>query len=338
MRILVTGGAGFIGSHVAALLLAAGHDIVVIDNFSNSKATVLTAIETVARRAFTFYEGDIRDRYCLDRIFAEQPIDAVMHFAALKAVGESVADPLRYYDNNIGGTLTLLQAMQAAGVKKIVFSSSATVYGAPSELPLTENARLSAENPYGDTKLQCELLLTRLRTADPAWRIATLRYFNPVGAHPSGLLGEDPNGVPNNLMPFVVKVAQGKLPELQVFGNDYDTPDGTGVRDYIHIMDLAEGHIAALNRLVAEPGSFTVNLGTGGGYSVLDVIETFEAVTGQAVAHRFAPRRAGDIAACYADAACAEELLNWRATRGLADMCRDAWHFATKGTPPTAGA
>ena len=328
--ILVTGGCGFIGSHVAALLLAQGCDVVILDNFSNSDPSVLEALAGLGAKPPEFVLGDIRDEELVERTLQRVKPQAVMHFAGLKSVSESVREPLAYFDVNVAGTLTLLRAMRKAGVHQFVFSSSATVYGQPSELPLTEAARLSSENPYGETKLQVERMLGWLQASEPGWCIATLRYFNPVGGHPSGLLGENPRGIPNNLVPYVVRVARGEAEVLQVYGGDYPTPDGTGVRDYIHVMDLAEGHLAALSRLQQAPGSFTVNLGTGRGHSVLEVVRTFEAVTGAKVPYRIVERRPGDVAQCYADASHAAQLLGWSARRGLAQMCEDAWRFATR--------
>lgn len=330
MNILLTGGAGYIGSHAAAVLLGAGHGVVCFDNYANSSPAVAARLEQIAGAAPVMIEGDIRDRAALDALFAAHAIDAVIHFAGLKAVGESVAQPLDYYENNVWGTACLLQAMKRAGVRQLVFSSSATVYGAPQYLPLDEAHPRAATNPYGRTKLIVEQMLEDLVNADPSWRVAILRYFNPVGAHVSGLIGEDPSGIPNNLMPFVTRVAAGKLTQLQVFGCDYDTPDGTGVRDYIHVEDLVDGHLAALARIADERAPLSIwNLGTGTGYSVLDVIRTFETVNGVAVPHVLAERRAGDIAACYAAPARAHDELGWLARRGLEDMCRSAWQFET---------
>lgn len=326
-RILVTGGAGYIGSHTCVELLAAGHRIVVLDNLSNSKVAVLDRIKQITNRDLDFIKGDIRDTALLDQLLAAQSFDAVIHFAGLKAVGESVAKPLLYYQNNVAGTATLLEAMGKAGLKTLVFSSSATVYGDPASVPIREDFPTHATNPYGRTKLMIEEMLTDLSQADPAWRIACLRYFNPVGAHESGRIGEDPNGIPNNLMPYVTQVAVGKLPRLRVFGNDYPTRDGTGVRDYIHVVDLAKGHLAALNYLLTHEGSWTVNLGTGRGYSVLEVIQAFERATGQRIPYDIVARRPGDVAQCYADPSKAEKLLGWRAERDLVAMCADAWKW-----------
>ncbi|GAB6050666.1 UDP-glucose 4-epimerase GalE [Hydrogenophilus islandicus] len=330
MRILVTGGAGYIGSHTVVVLLEAGFEVVVFDNFSNSHPEALRRVEQITGRRVTVIEGDVRDRAALDAAFARYPSDAVIHFAGKKAVGESVAKPLLYYDHNVVGSLRLLEAMAAAGVKCLVFSSSATVYGEPQQLPLTETHPLSATNPYGRTKLIIEEMLRDTFRADPTWRIAILRYFNPVGAHPSGLIGEDPNDIPNNLMPFITQVAVGKLPKLRIFGNDYPTPDGTGVRDYLHVMDLAEGHLAALRALLAPdapPRCEAFNLGTGRGVSVLEMVRAFEAASGRRIPYEIAPRRPGDVAACWADPSKAHTELGWRASRTLAEMCRDAWRW-----------
>ena len=325
--ILITGGAGYIGSHTCVELLDAGYDLVVIDNFSNSKPAVLDRVAQISGRAPTFMEVDIRDRGALRDVFRAHDIDAVIHFAGLKAVGESVAQPLRYYDNNISGSIALFEVMAESGVKTLVFSSSATVYGDPHSVPIREDFPLSATNPYGRSKLMLEEILRDLFRSDESWRIALLRYFNPVGAHASGMIGEDPNGIPNNLMPYIAQVAIGKLAQLPVFGDDYPTPDGTGVRDYIHVVDLARGHLAALKALVGQPGVMTVNLGTGQGYSVLDMIRAFEQASGRPVPYRIAARRPGDVAQCYADASLADYLLGWRAERGLEAMCRDSWRW-----------
>jgi UDP-glucose 4-epimerase len=327
MKVLVTGGAGYIGSHTCVELLTAGHEVVVIDNLSNSKEAALARVQEIAGRRLAFVKADLRDRGALDAVFRDDAFDAVIHFAGLKAVGESTEIPLDYYDNNIGGTLTLCQAMAAAGVKRLVFSSSATVYGDPASVPIREDFPLSATNPYGRTKLFIEEILRDLQRADSGWDIALLRYFNPVGAHPSGRIGEDPSGVPNNLMPCVAQVAIGKLSQLQVFGDDYDTPDGTGVRDYIHVVDLARGHLAALTRLSARPGVVTYNLGTGRGYSVLEMAEAFARISGRRVPHQVAGRRPGDIAVCYADPSLAHAELGWRAELGIDDMVRDGWRW-----------
>ena len=325
--ILVTGGAGYIGSHTCVELLDAGYDLVVIDNFSNSKPAVLERIGRISGRAPSFAEVDIRDRSALRDVFREHQIDAVIHFAGLKAVGESVAQPLRYYDNNLSGSVALFEVMAESNVKTLVFSSSATVYGDPHSVPIREDFPLSATNPYGRSKLILEDILRDVFRSDESWRITLLRYFNPVGAHPSGTLGEDPNGIPNNLMPYVTQVAIGKLPQLSVFGDDYPTPDGTGVRDYIHVVDLARGHLAALKALDKQAGVLTVNLGTGRGYSVLEMIRAFERASGRQVPYRIVGRRPGDIAQCYADASLATSLLNWRAEIGLDAMCRDSWRW-----------
>ena len=328
--ILLTGAAGYIASHTWLALQAAGFDVVGVDNFSNSSPLVLERIEALGGRKPVFVQADVGDPAAMAAVFSAHPIDAVVHFAAFKAVGESTQIPLTYYRNNLGGLVNVAQAMQDHGVRRIVFSSSATVYGQPETLPIPETAPLSATNPYGTTKLMGEELLRELERCDPAWRIACLRYFNPVGAHPSGRIGEDPRGVPNNLMPYVTQVAVGKRPFLQVFGNDYDTLDGTGVRDYIHVMDLAEGHVAAVRYLLAQDRSVTVNLGTGQGYSVLELIKAFEQASGRQVPHQVVARRPGDVAACYADPSRARELLGWSATRGLPEMCADAWRWQSQ--------
>jgi UDP-glucose 4-epimerase len=326
--ILVTGGTGFIGSHTCVALSAAGHDTVILDNLSNSRASVVDRLQQLCGKRPGFIQGDVRDATLLDRVFAEHRIGAVIHFAGLKAVGESVEQPVAYYDNNVRGTLELLAAMGRAGVKTLVFSSSATVYGDPASVPIREDFPRSATNPYGRSKLMIEEILGDLHRAEPDWRIARLRYFNPVGAHESGLIGEDPQDIPNNLMPYIAQVASGRREFLRVFGNDYPTPDGTGIRDYIHVMDLADGHVAALNYLGARKGVLlTVNLGTGRGYSVLEVADAFGRVSGRPVPRHFAPRRPGDIAQCWADPALALELLGWRATRDLETMCADAWRW-----------
>ncbi len=327
--ILVTGGTGYIGSHTVVELLSAGLDVLIVDNFCNSKSTVLDRIERIVGRRPGLVEADVRDRSAMRALFSDYHFDAVIHFAGLKAVGESVAQPLRYYDNNINGSLVLFETMAEAGVKSLVFSSSATVYGDPHEVPIREDFPLSATNPYGRSKLIIEEILGDVAHADTAWRIALLRYFNPVGAHESGLIGEDPNGIPNNLMPYISKVAVGQLQELSVFGSDYPTPDGTGVRDYIHVVDLARGHLAALKALKDSRGILTVNLGTGQGYSVLDVVRAFESASGKRVPYRIAGRRPGDIAACFADPSLAKKLLGWQAEFDIDDMCRDAWRWQT---------
>lgn len=325
--ILVTGGTGYIGSHTVVELLGAGREVLIYDNLSNSKLSVLDRIETIAGKRPGFVEGDIRDRAALKQVFAKYKISAVVHFAGLKAVGESVAQPLRYYDNNFSGSVALFETMAEAGVKQLVFSSSATVYGDPASVPIREDAPLSATNPYGRSKLMIEDMLRDTYRADPEWRIALLRYFNPVGAHVSGIIGEDPNGIPNNLLPFVAQVAVGKLKELSVFGSDYPTPDGTGVRDYIHVVDLAKGHLAALNVIAKQPGLITTNLGTGRGYSVLEMVRAFEQASGRKVAYKQVERRPGDIATCYADPAHASKTLGWQAEFGVDEMCRDAWRW-----------
>jgi UDP-glucose 4-epimerase len=325
--VLLTGGMGYIGSHTAVVLSEAGHEVVLYDNLCNSKASVLDRLETITGKCFSFIEGDVRDTALLEQTIKAHGIDAVIHFAGLKAVGESVEKPIEYYDNNIGGTISLLKAMRAAEVKTLVFSSSATVYGDPQYLPLDEEHPTSATNPYGRSKLHIEEMLADVAKSDASWRIACLRYFNPVGAHDSGLIGEDPNDIPNNLMPYIAQVASGKLPKLNVFGNDYDTPDGTGVRDYIHVMDLAEGHSAALGFLESHTGWHAINLGTGTGYSVLEMVKAFESASQQPLPYAIGPRRAGDIAACYAKADKAKQKLGWQATRTLEDMCESTWKF-----------
>ncbi|NLC34891.1 MAG: UDP-glucose 4-epimerase GalE [Alcaligenaceae bacterium] len=326
--ILVTGGTGFIGSHTTVVLQQAGHDVLILDNLCNSRPEVIDAIAQITGRKPGFVQGDIRDAGLLERLFAEYPIQAVMHFAGLKAVGESTQIPLSYYDNNIHGSVTLLQAMQKAGVRTFIFSSSATVYGDPQKLPLTEDHPRSATNPYGHTKLVVEDILENLYHSEPGWRIARLRYFNPAGAHSSGLIGESPQGIPNNLMPFVAQVATRQRPQLNVFGDDYDTPDGTGVRDYIHVMDLAEGHKAALDYCQSHPQTLlTTNLGTGKGYSVLEMIQAYAQTSGRDIPYQITARRPGDIAACWADVAHATQILGWTAKLGLEEMCRDAWRW-----------
>ncbi|MDX9706035.1 MAG: UDP-glucose 4-epimerase GalE [Azospira sp.] len=327
MKVLVTGGAGYIGSHTCVELLAAGFDVLVLDNLCNARPEALARVARIAGRAPEFVRGDVRDGDALSRLFAAADIDAVIHFAGLKAVGESVEQPLAYYDNNVNGSLALLKAMDAAGVRTLVFSSSATVYGEPATLPIREDFPLSATNPYGRSKLMVEDALRDLAQADARWRFAILRYFNPVGAHESGLIGEDPADIPNNLMPFVSQVAVGRRPELTIFGNDYPTPDGTGVRDYIHVVDLARGHLKALAALRERPGVLTANLGTGRGYSVLEMVAAFARASGRTVPYRIAPRRSGDIATCYADPAYAADVLGWRAEFDLDRMCADAWRW-----------
>ena len=334
MRILVTGGAGYIGSHTVIELIRAGHDVVVADNLCNSSPVAMQRVAQIVGRQVPFYQADIRDREALERIFEAHRFDCCMHFAGLKAVGESVLKPWEYYDNNIGGTLVLVDVMRRRGCKSIIFSSSATVYGDPAVIPIPETCpKGRCTNPYGQTKSMLEDILTDLHTADVKngdahpWSVVLLRYFNPIGAHPSGLIGEDPNGVPNNLMPYITQVAVGKLDHLNVFGDDYDTPDGTGVRDYIHVVDLAKGHVKALQAIEEGCGVEVFNLGTGRGYSVLDIVKAFEKANGVKIPYVIAPRRAGDIAACYSDPAKAEAVLGWRAERGIEDMCRDSWNW-----------
>ena len=321
--ILVTGGAGFIGSHTCVELLNSDYDVVVIDNLVNSKRESIARVEKITGKKVAFYEADVRDEAVVNTIFDKHPITGAIHFAALKAVGESVAKPLEYYRNNMDGLLVLLDVMRARNVKQFVFSSSATVYGVPKSSPIDESFPLSATNPYGQSKLIAEQILRDLEVSDASWRIATLRYFNPVGAHESGLIGEDPGGVPNNLMPYVAQVAVGKLENLRVFGGDYDTPDGTGVRDYIHVVDLARGHIAALDALVKHDASFVVNLGTGQGYSVIDVVKAFEKASGKPVPYEIVARRPGDVAQCFANPAKALEVIGWEAQYGIERMCAD---------------
>lgn len=326
--ILVTGGLGYIGSHTCVALADAGHRLVIVDNLSNSKPSVLDRLRELAPSAqVEFHRADLRDRDALEAVFAAHPIDAVMHFAGLKAVGESVKKPEAYRDNNVGGTRSLLDAMQRHNVRKIVFSSSATVYGEPERLPITEDHPLRPQSPYGENKLEIERMLAAKSGSESNFRYASLRYFNPIGAHPSGRIGEDPRGIPNNLFPHLTQVAIGRLPKLQVFGNDYPTEDGTGVRDYIHVMDLAAGHVCALPYLEERARSITVNLGTGRGYSVLDVVKAFEQATGKSVPIEVVGRRSGDVAACFADPSLAERELGWQARLGIEDMCRDAWRW-----------
>ena len=331
MSILLTGGAGYIGSHTAIELLE-NNDLVVIDDFSNSKPEVLDAIKEITNKEVKFYEGDYSDKGFLEKVFNENEIDAVINFAGFKAVGESVKEPLKYYDNNIGGCIHLLEVMQKHNVKKFIFSSSATVYGKPDVVPITEEAKVGGTtNPYGTTKLFIERILEDLYKSDNTWNICILRYFNPVGSHPSGLIGEDPNGIPNNLMPYIVRVAAGQLEQLTVFGNDYNTHDGTGVRDYIHVVDLAKGHVKALEKLNKEDsGLFIYNLGTGTGYSVLDMINAFEKATNKKVNYVIGPRREGDIDECYSDPTKANNELNWKAELTIEDMCRDSWNYIEK--------
>ncbi|MCK9389357.1 MAG: UDP-glucose 4-epimerase GalE [Sulfuritalea sp.] len=332
MNILITGGAGYIGSHACVSLAKAGHELVILDNLCNSGADVIDRLATLCGTRPAFVQGDIRDAAILDRLFADHPISAVMHFAGLKAVGESVEKPLDYYDNNVAGTVGLLAAMGRVAVKTLVFSSSATVYGDPASVPIREDFPRTATNPYGRTKLMIEDVLADLHQADPSWRIARLRYFNPVGAHESGLIGEAPQGIPNNLMPYVAQVAAGQREFLNVWGDDYPTPDGTGVRDYIHVCDLAEGHVAALEYLNRQGGTLTVNLGTGQGYSVLEMVEAFEKASSRAIPCKIGPRRAGDSAKCLANPALAQQLMGWKASRDLDRMCADAWRWQQGST------
>ncbi|NQX89069.1 MAG: UDP-glucose 4-epimerase GalE [Halioglobus sp.] len=325
--VFVTGGAGYIGSHACVSLLEAGFKVVVLDNLCNSSAVALARVEEICGYSLTFVEGDIRDRRCLDAIFQAHDISAVLHFAGLKAVGESVEMPLQYYDSNVAGSLVLLAAMEQAGVNTLVFSSSATVYGDPASVPIREDCALSPTNPYGRTKRMVEDILADWQVAHPQWSVCRLRYFNPVGAHCSGRIGEDPQGYPNNLMPFVAQVAVGQRDKLLVFGDDYDTPDGTGVRDYIHVMDLVDGHVVALHHSHGQPGLYTINLGTGNGFSVLEVVRAFEQASGRPVPYEVVGRRPGDIATCWADPGLAQEMFNWTASRGLQQMCEDAWRW-----------
>jgi UDP-glucose 4-epimerase len=328
--ILVTGGTGYIGSHTVVELMEAGHDVFIVDNYCNSKPSVLDRIERIVGRRPWFQELDIRDKEALRALFKTYHFDVVIHFAGLKAVGESVSNPLKYYDNNVAGSLVLFDTMVEFGVYHLVFSSSATVYGDPHTVPIQEDFPLSATNPYGRSKLMIEDILRDAQKSDPRWHIALLRYFNPVGAHASGLIGEDPNGIPNNLMPYLTQVAARKLSELSIFGDDYLTPDGTGVRDYIHVVDLALGHVAAMNYLASHAGVLTVNLGTGTGYSVLEMVNTFAKVSGQAVPYKVVARRPGDIAQCYADTHLAHDLIGWKAKRSITQMCADAWYWQSK--------
>ena len=330
MTILVTGGAGYIGSHTLVELLGAGQQVVVLDNLSNSSPESLKRVEQITGKPVTFVEGDVLDRACLQQLFANHQIESVIHFAGLKAVGESSQIPLTYYQNNISGTLVLCEEMAKAGVFRLVFSSSATVYGDPASVPLREDFPTSATNPYGRSKLMVEEILRDLAKSDPRWAIVLLRYFNPVGAHESGLIGEDPNGIPNNLMPYIAKVAVGKLEKVHVFGNDYPTPDGTGVRDYIHVVDLARGHVCAIRKLETNCGLFICNLGTGKGYSVLEVLHAFEKACGKQIPYVIDPRRPGDIAECYADPTKAKNELGWVAQYGIEDMCADSWNWQQK--------
>lgn len=328
MKILLTGGAGFIGSHTCVEMLAAGHDVVIVDNFTNSHPEAVRRVEEITGKPIKVYQADVCDRDAMNRIFDENTFDAVIHFAGLKAVGESVSVPLKYYRNNLDSTLTLCETMAAHGCKRLVFSSSATVYGVPDEVPLREDMFCKGcTNPYGWTKYMIEKILEGVVKADPAWSVVLLRYFNPIGAHSSGRIGEDPSGIPNNLMPYITKVAVGQLEKLSVFGNDYNTPDGTGVRDYIHVVDLAKGHVAACQYAAGTTGCEIINLGTGVGYSVLDIVKAFTAVNQVDVPYVIAPRRPGDVDACYADPSKAEKLLGWKAEKTLEDMCRDSWRW-----------
>jgi UDP-glucose 4-epimerase len=328
--LLITGAAGYIGSHFCVEALQEGYEVVALDNLCNSSRRSLQAVEQITQKTLTFVEGDIRDKECLAQLFAEHDILAVVHFAGLKAVGESNDKPLHYYDNNLGGTVALLEAMKDAGCERLVFSSSATVYGLSEQMPLQEDHPTGAINPYGRTKLMIEEVLQDLHAGDPSWRISILRYFNPVGAHSSGEIGESPNDIPNNLMPYIAQVAVGRRPELQVYGNDYPTPDGTGVRDYIHVVDLVRGHLRAIERLDRQPGLSIHNLGTGQGYSVLEAVAAFEKASGQTIAYQFAPRRAGDAAVSYGDPAKAKAELGWEAEYGLARMCEDVWRWQSR--------
>ena len=332
MSILITGGAGYIGSHTTVELLNAGFDVVLVDDFSNSSPAVLERLEKITGKKFPFYQGSILDTDFLDKVFKNEDIELVIHFAAFKAVGESVQKPLKYYKNNISGTITLLEKMKEYDVKNIVFSSSATVYGTNNPSPMTEDMPTSAINPYGYTKLMMEQILTDVAASDPSWSVTNLRYFNPIGAHESGLIGELPNSIPNNLMPYISQVAVGKLQKLGVFGDDYDTPDGTGVRDYIHVVDLAKGHVKAINYIFSNPGLDVINLGTGVGYSVLDMVKAFGKACGKEIPYEIKPRRAGDIAMCYADPAKAARVLGWKAEKGLDEMCADTWRRQSQNT------
>lgn len=330
MKILVTGGAGYIGSHTCVELLNAGYDVVVVDNLYNASAKALDRVRGITGKDLTFYEADVLDAPKMDEIFKKEQVDCVIHFAGLKAVGESVVKPLEYYKNNINGTLVLCEAMRKNGCKNIIFSSSATVYGNPAFIPITEECpKGTPTNPYGWTKWMIEQILTDLHTADPEWNVILLRYFNPIGAHKSGLMGEDPKGIPNNLLPYVAQVAIGKLKCLGVFGDDYDTPDGTGVRDYIHVVDLAAGHVKAINKIKENPGVKIYNLGTGKGYSVLDVVKAFSKACGHDVPYEIKPRRAGDISTCYSDASLAKKELGWEAKYDIDEMCEDSWRWQT---------
>ena len=331
MKILVTGGAGYIGSHTCIELLESGYEVVVIDNLCNSNPKSLERVQTLAGKSVTFYEGDVRDEALLKKIFAEHEISAVIHFAGLKAVGESVAQPWRYYDNNLNSTLVLTKVMEEVGCKKIIFSSSATVYSGDNEMPLRETSKTgNCTNPYGWTKYMTEQILSGMATADKEWSIVLLRYFNPIGAHASGMIGEDPRGIPNNLMPYITQTAIGRREYLSVFGNDYDTHDGTGVRDYIHVVDLAKGHVAAVKYATANNGCEVFNLGTGTGYSVLDMVKAFETANNLVLPYKIVDRRPGDLATCYADPAKSAEILGWKAEKNLVDMCRDSWNWQSK--------
>ena len=331
MAILVTGGAGYIGSHTVVELQSAGYDVVVVDNLCNSSEKALDRVSKITGKPVKFYKADILDREALNEVFDKEEIDSCIHFAGLKAVGESVAKPWEYYENNIAGTLTLVDVMRKHNVKNIIFSSSATVYGDPAMIPITEECpKGQCTNPYGWTKSMLEQILTDIQKADPEWNVVLLRYFNPIGAHKSGTIGENPNGIPNNLMPYITQVAVGKLKELGVFGNDYDTPDGTGVRDYIHVVDLAKGHVKAINYIFSNPGLDVINLGTGVGYSVLDMVKAFGKACGKEIPYEIKPRRAGDIAMCYADPAKAARVLGWKAEKGLDEMCADTWRWQSQ--------
>ena len=330
-KVLITGGAGYIGSHTAVELLKEGHEVVVYDNLCNSSRESIRRVEELTGKTVAFYEGDVLDEAALEKMLGEEKVDAVIHCAALKAVGESVQKPLEYYHNNITGTLTLLRVMDRVGVKNIVFSSSATVYGDPAQIPITEECpKGQCTNPYGWTKSMMEQIMTDFQKANPEWNVILLRYFNPVGAHESGRIGEDPKGIPNNLMPYIAQVAVGKREKLGVFGNDYDTPDGTGVRDYIHVVDLAIGHVKAVNYILTNPGLDVINLGTGKGYSVLDMVKAFSKACGRDLPYEIKPRRAGDVAICYADPSKAERVLGWKAERGLDEMCQDSWRWQSQ--------
>ncbi len=327
MKILLTGGAGYIGSHTCLEMLNAGYELVVVDNLSNSKETALQRVQEITGKSLTFYKVDLRDRPALEEVFQRESVEGVIHFAGLKAVGESVSIPLRYYHNNLTGTLVLCEVMKQFGVRNLVFSSSCTVYGEPKSVPITEDFPLSATNPYGYSKLMIEQILRDLHHAEPEWNITLLRYFNPVGAHSSGRIGEDPSGIPNNLLPYVAQVAVGRHPHVRVFGDDYPTPDGTGVRDYIHVIDLAQGHIKALQKLESNPGLVTYNLGTGRGFSVLEVIHAFEQACGKPIPYQIYARRPGDVPTSYADASKAQRELGWSAQRGMTEMCADMWKW-----------